>query len=85
MTVTDTVSIQLNNIDRWEDLILKQVVELQVGAEGGPLRVEGDVPYIGDVAVAYDFLQSTEITDERTSVGGWHMVQEPGECREYFE
>ena len=37
VTVTDPVSIQLKDIYRGEYLILKQVVELQVGAEVSPL------------------------------------------------
>ena len=78
MIVVDRVSIQLKDINGEEDLVLKQVVDLQVGAEGGPLGVEVDDTDIGDVAVTYNFLRSTEINDERSSVGGWHMVQEPG-------
>ena len=53
MTATDPGSIHLKNIDREEYLILKQVVDLQVEAEGVPLGVEGDSPAVGDVAAVY--------------------------------
>ena len=49
MTVIDPVSIHLKAIDRWEDLVLKQVVDLQVRAEGGTLLVEGESPAVGNV------------------------------------
>ena len=85
MTVTDHVFIHLKDIDRGERLVLKQVVDLQVGSEGGPLVVEGDSLAVGDVKAKYGCLRNTEITDERTSVDKWHMVQEPGDCDKYFE
>ena len=85
VTLTDPVSIHLKNLDRGEDPNLKQVVNLQVEAEGGPLGVEGDNPAVCDVAATYGCLCSADITDERTLVRGWHMVQEPGDCGEYFE
>ena len=85
MTVTNLVVMQLKYLDRWEFWFLKQVVELQVGAEGGPLGVEGDGLDAGDVAAAHCCLRSTDITEERISVGGWYMVQEPGDCGEYLE
>ena len=83
MTVMNPVSIQLEDLDRGEDLVFKQVVELQVSAEVGPLGVEGDGPAVGDLAAASGCLYSTEITAESISVGGYHMVQEPGCCGEY--
>ena len=61
------------------------MVDLQVGAEGGPLGVEGDCTAVGYVAAAYGCVRSTDITDERTLVGGWNMFQEPGDRGEYFE
>ena len=70
--MTDPVSIHLKDLDIWEDLVLKQVVELQVGAEGGPLGVEGDGPDVGDVAAMYRCLHITYITDERI-YGGVHQ------------
>ena len=61
------------------------MVDLQFGSEGGLLGVEGDSLAVGDVVAAYGCLRSADMTDERNSVGGWHMVQEPGECGDYFE
>ena len=75
MTVTYPVYINLKDLGRGDNLVLKQVVELQVGAEGGLLVLEVDGPDVGDVAVVYGCLRSTDIADERTSVDGWHMVQ----------
>ena len=83
--MTDPVSIHLKDIDIGEDLFLKQVVDLQVRPEGGPLGLEGESPAVGNVTTTYGCLCSTDITDERTSVGGWRMVQEIGDCCEYFE
>ena len=54
------------------------MVDLQFGSEGGLLGVEGDSLAVGDVVAAYGCLRSADMTDERNSVGGWHMVQEPG-------
>ena len=84
MTVIDPVSIHLKDLDRGEYLVLNQVFDLQVRAEGVPLGVEGKSPSVDNVSNAYSCLLSTEITDERTSVGRWHMVQKPGDCGEYL-
>ena len=81
MTVTKPVDVHLKDIDIWEVRVFK----LQVGTEGGPLGVEGDGPDVGDVAAAHGCLRSAGITEERTSVGGWHMVQETGDCGKYLE
>ena len=81
----DPVYIHLKVIDSGEDLVLKQVVDLQIRAEDIPLGVEDDSPAVGNVASAYRCLHSTDITDESTLVVGWHMVQEPGDYGEYFE
>ena len=51
--MTDPVSIHLKYLSRGEDLFLKQVVSLQVGAEGGPLGVEGEILTVGNVDAAY--------------------------------
>ena len=51
--MTDPVSIHLKDMDSGKDLVLKQVVKLEAGVEGGPLGVEGDGPAIGDVAATY--------------------------------
>ena len=85
VTVTYPVSIHLMDLNREEDIILKQVVKLQVGEEGGPLGVEGDGHAVEDVAATYSCLHIKDITDKKTLVGGWHMVQEPGDCGECFE
>ena len=61
------------------------MVNLQVGAEGGPLGVEGDNPAVCDVAATYGCLCSADITEKITFVGRWNMVQEPGDCGEYLE
>ena len=47
MTETNLVAVHLKDINRGEVWVLKQVVELQVGAEGGPLGIEGVGPSIG--------------------------------------
>ena len=84
MNVTKPVAVHPKGLGRGEVPVFNQVVELQVGAEGGPLFVEGDGPAVGDVSSIHGCLHSTEITEERTSVGGWYMVQEPGDCGEYL-
>ena len=38
-----------------------------------------------DGAVAHACLRSANIPEERTSVGGWHMIQEPVDCGNYLE
>ena len=40
VSVTDPVSIHLKDLDGWESMVLQLVVDLQVGAERGPLGVE---------------------------------------------
>ena len=85
VTVMDPLSIHLKDLNRGEDVVFMQVAKLQVGAEGGPLGVEGDSNDVRYVAAAYGCLRSTDITDERALVGGWYMVQEPEDCGEYFE
>ena len=39
VTVTNLLSVHLKGLNRGEDIVLMQVVNLQVGAEGGPLVV----------------------------------------------
>ena len=70
MTVTNMVAVHLKDLDRGEVRVFKHVVELHVGAEGGPLGVEGDGLAVGYVADVHGRLRSAEITEERTSVGG---------------
>ena len=83
--MTNPVAVHLKDLDRGGIRVFYQVVKLKVGAECGPLGVEGDGLDAGDVAAAHCCLRSTDITEERTSVGGWYMVQEPGDCGEYLE
>ena len=83
--MTNMVVVHLKDIDRGEVRFLKKVVGMQVGTEGGPLGVEGDGLDVRYVAAAHGCLRSAEIIEERTSVGGWHMFQEPGDCVEYLE
>ena len=85
VTVTNPVAVHLKDLDRGDVWVFNQVVELQVGAEGGLLGVEGGGTAVGDVATAHGCLCSAEITEERISVGGWYMAQEPGDCGEYLE
>ena len=73
VTMPKPVYINLKYLNRGENIVLKQVVDLKVSAEGGSLGVEGDGLAVGYVATAYGCLRSADITDE-TSVGGWHMV-----------
>ena len=40
VSVTDPVSIHLKDLDGWESMVVQLVVDLQVGAERGPLGVE---------------------------------------------
>ena len=47
--MTDPLSIHLKYIDRGDNLFLKQVADLKVGAEGGPLVLEGDSLAVVDV------------------------------------
>ena len=61
------------------------MVNLQVGTEGGPLGVEGDGTAVGDIDAAHGCLRSAEVTEERTSVSMWYIVQEPENYGEYLE
>ena len=78
------VVAQLKDIDRGEIQVLKQVVELNISSEVGPLGVEGYGLAVGYVAAAHSCLRRAEITKERNYVVRWHMVQEPGDCWEYL-
>ena len=64
------MAINLKDLYRGNIQVLEKVVELQVGAEVGPLGVEGDGTAVGDVAATRGCLRSADITEERTSVGG---------------
>ena len=83
--MTNPVNVHLTDLDIGEVQVFKQMVELQVGAKGGPMGVDGDGLAVGDVASTYGCLRSTDITKESTSVGGWHIVQETGDCGGYLE
>ena len=78
--MTHPVSIHLKDFDGWERIVLQAVVELEVGTEGGPLVVEGVGTGGRYVTSANCCLRRAEITEERTSVGGWQSVQEHGDC-----
>ena len=55
---------------------------MELGAEGGPLGVEFIGAGIGNVTSSDGSLRSAEMTDEITAEGGWHCVQELGDCEE---
>ena len=55
---------------------------MELGAEGGPLGVEFVGAGIGYVTSSDGSLRSAEMTDEITAEGGWHCVQELGDCKE---
>ena len=50
MTLKNPVAVHLKDINRGEVWVLKQVVDLRVGVEGGPLGVDGDGLAVGDIA-----------------------------------
>ena len=78
-------AVHLKYLDRGEFWVPKKAFNLQVSTEVSQLGIEGDSPYVGDDAAVHGCLHSTDITEERTSVGGGHMVQEPRYCEEYYE
>ena len=53
---------------------------MEVDAEGGLLDIEGDCETVGDMTALYGCMQRAYITEERTSVGGWNICHEPGDC-----
>ena len=84
--MTHPVSIHLKDFDGRERIVLQAVVELEVGTEGGPLVVDGAGTGGRYVTSANCCLRRAEITEERTSVGGWQSVQEHGDCNGvYFQ
>ena len=85
MTVTNPNVIHLKDLDRGRIWVLKQVVDLNVIAEVGPLVVEGDGIDVEEGAATHVCLRNAEITEEKTSVGRRNMVHEPVECGEYLE
>ena len=80
MTVTDPVSIHLKDFNDRKSRGLQAVVDLQVGAVGHPLGVEGGCAGGGDVTATNGCLRSAEITDEITAEGGWQSFQECADC-----
>ena len=84
VTVSDPVSIHLKKLNIWELRGLQLVVHMELGAEGRPLGVEFVGAGVGDVTSADGSLRSAEITDEITPEGGWHGVQEHGDCGEWY-
>ena len=79
-TITDPLSVHLKGIDSGDIWFLKKLVQLEVGAEGGTLAIEGDCTAVGYMTALYRFLQTAEITEEITSVGGWHICHKLGDC-----
>ena len=53
VTLMNLVAIHLKDVKRGEVRVFKNVVELQVGVEGGPLGVAGDGPAVEDFAAAH--------------------------------
>ena len=49
----DPVSVHLKDLDSGEIRVLEQVVHLEVGAEGGPLAIQGNSVAVGDVTASY--------------------------------
>ena len=70
-TVTDPVSVHLQYLNSGDIWVLNQVVQLIVGAKGGPLDIKGDFTAVVYMNASYRCLQRLEITEERTLVGGW--------------
>ena len=75
MNLMNPVSIHLKDLDRGEFWFFKQVIDLQVGVEGGTLGVESDSSDVKYVAAAHGCLLSAEVTEKKTYVGGCNMVQ----------
>ena len=63
---------------------MQLVVHMELGAEGGPLGVEFIGAGIGNVTSSDGSLRSAEMTDEITVEGGWHGIQELGDCGEWY-
>ena len=55
-TVTDLVSVHLKDLDSGEIRFLKKVVQMEDGAEGGPLTIEGYCMEVGDMTALYGCL-----------------------------
>ena len=60
--MTNPVAVHLKDLDRGGIRVFYQVVKLKVGEECGPLGVEGDGTYVGDVAATHVCLSNVEIT-----------------------
>ena len=45
----DLVSVHLRYLDSGKIRALEQVVQLEVGAEGGPMTIEGNCAAVGDM------------------------------------
>ena len=80
VSVTNHVSIHLNEFDGWCVRTLKAVVDLEVGPEGCPLFVDVVGARVGNMIPSDRCPRSAEITDKVTSLGGRQVVQEEGDC-----
>ena len=49
----DLLYVHLKDLDNGEIRVLEQVVQIVVGAEGGPLEIQGDSAAIGDMITSY--------------------------------
>ena len=79
VSVTDPVTVHLQDLCHWEGRIIDPVLDLHRGTELSELIVEEGRTVVGNVASPYILLRSTEITHKVISVGGWHSVHEPAD------
>ena len=71
VSVTDPMSIHLNDSDGRDSMVLKPVVDLEVGAEVYILVVEGRCASIGNMTISGCCPHRSEITDKVTSLCKW--------------
>ena len=82
--MTNPVSIHLKEFDCWGVRVLKPVVDLEVGTEGGPLLVEASGTSVRNVTSPDYCLCRAENTDETTALGGRQAVYEEGDCSGWY-
>ena len=58
-TVIDLVSVHLKDLDSGDIRVLDQVVQMEVGAEGEPMSIEGGYAAVGYMKSSYGCLQRT--------------------------
>ena len=62
------------------------MLNMHRGAEFSESFVEEGGAVVGNIASPEILLRSTEITHEVISIGGWHSVHEPADCKgRYFD